>query len=107
MRFEDWLTKNKQKSNSKQQRTVNEIIKSLENRQQQKDKADFFTASEAAKKSILDNEDLNTETLAEVYIKQGNYPKAIKIYEQLMLINPEKKAFFASRISFINKKTKI
>ena len=40
---------------------------------------------------------MNTETLAEIYVKQGNYPKAITIYEQLMLSNPEK-VFFANRL---------
>ena len=45
----------------------------------------------------------NTETLAEIYVKQGNYPKAIEIYEQLMLSNPEK-TFFASRIKYIKLK---
>jgi hypothetical protein len=48
---------------------------------------------------------MNTETLAEIYVKQGNYPKAIIIYEQLMLSNPEKKVFFASRINYIKQKT--
>jgi pentatricopeptide repeat protein len=43
--------------------------------------------------------------LAEIYVKQGNYPKAIEIYEQLMLSNPEKKLFFASRIKYIKLKT--
>jgi pentatricopeptide repeat protein len=53
----------------------------------------------------VDKEDMSTETLAEIYVKQGNYPKAIKIYEQLMLSNPEKKLFFASRIKYIKLKT--
>ena len=43
--------------------------------------------------------------LAEIFVKQGNYPKAIKIYEQLMLSIPEKKLFFASRINYIKQKT--
>ena len=67
----------------------------------------FFSPIEAAKLSLVDNEELVTETLAEIHIKQGNYPKAIKIYQQLMLKNPEKKAFFASRINYINLKTKL
>ena len=48
---------------------------------------------------------MNTETLAEIYLKQGNYPRAIEIYEHLMLSNPEKKLFFASRIKYIKLKT--
>jgi hypothetical protein len=39
-----------------------------------------------------------TEAMAEVWIKQGNHQKALKIYEQLSLLNPSKKAYFATKI---------
>ncbi|MGN6398857.1 MAG: hypothetical protein ACTHMD_00280 [Flavisolibacter sp.] len=39
-----------------------------------------------------------TEAMAEVWIKQGNNQKALKIYEQLSLLNPSKKAYFATKI---------
>ena len=53
------------------------------------------------------NNDLVTETLAEIHIQQGNYPKAIEIYQKLILLNPEKKLLFASRIEFIKQKTQL
>jgi len=107
MPFEFWLYKSPPKNATKKERTVDEILKSLEDRKTSKDKKQFFSPSEAAKKSLVDEEEMYTETLAEIYIKQGNYPKAIKIYEQLMLSIPEKKLFFASRINYINQKTKL
>ncbi|MBT8221435.1 MAG: hypothetical protein KJP00_16525, partial [Bacteroidia bacterium] len=39
-----------------------------------------------------------TETLAEVLANQGQYQRAIAMYEKLSLIFPEKSAFFAARI---------
>ena len=87
--------------------TVDEILQSLENRKNQSSKTSFFSASESAKKSLELNNDIVTETLAEIHVQQGNYPKAIEIYQKLMLLNPEKKLFFASRIEFINQKTKL
>jgi hypothetical protein len=39
-----------------------------------------------------------TEAMAEVWVKQGNNQKALKIYEQLSLLNPSKKAYFATKI---------
>jgi hypothetical protein len=42
--------------------------------------------------------------LAKIFALQGNYPKAIYAYEQLMLSNPEKKIFFASQIKELKKK---
>jgi hypothetical protein len=38
-----------------------------------------------------------TETMAEVWLKQGNKEKAIEIYNKLSLLNPDKSAYFASR----------
>ena len=103
--FERWLYKSQHVEKSKKERTLDDILNSIENRKTNNNKNHFFSAEETAKKSLIENEDMNTETLAEIYVKQGNYPKAVKIYEQLMLSNPEKKLFFASRINFINKKT--
>ena len=42
-----------------------------------------------------------TETLAEVYFKQGKLKKAIKAYEILALKYPEKSGFFADQIQKI------
>ena len=104
--FEDWLFKEAIPTTSKEV-TVDEILQSLENRKNQSSKTSFFSATDAAKKSLELNHDIVTETLAEIHVQQGNYPKAIEIYQKLMLLNPEKKLFFASRIEFINQKTKL
>ena len=43
----------------------------------------------------LDEENVNTEAMAEVWIKQGQPEKAIRIYEKLSLLNPSKSSYFA------------
>lgn len=50
------------------------------------------------KEQPFDAHTLMTETLAEVYRKQGKLKKAIKAYEILALKYPEKSAFFADQI---------
>ena len=104
--FEDWLFKHPVKK-TKREITVDEILNSLENRKNQQNKTSFFSATDAAKKSLETNDDLVTETLAEIHIQQGNYPKSIEIYQKLILLNPEKKLLFASRIKFIKQKTQL
>ena len=44
-----------------------------------------------------------TETLARIYIKQGNYSKALEIIRQLSLDNPKKNVYFADQIRFLEK----
>ncbi|HEV7621238.1 MAG TPA: hypothetical protein VGO09_05875 [Flavisolibacter sp.] len=39
-----------------------------------------------------------TESMAEVWLKQGNIPKAIEVYNKLKLLNPSKMAYFAAKI---------
>ena len=50
------------------------------------------------KKQQFDEHILMTETLAEIYFKQGKLKKAKKAYEILALKYPEKSSFFADRI---------
>jgi hypothetical protein len=39
-----------------------------------------------------------TETLAQVYLAQKNFSKAIQAYQILVLQHPEKSGYFADRI---------
>ena len=57
-------------------------------------------------KSIVESEDLASETLASVYEGQKLYYKAISMYEKLILKIPEKSAYFASRIEELRSKVK-
>jgi len=66
-------------------------------------KADFFSPVNMAKQSVTDDYSMVTETLAKIYEKQGAYNKAIEAYEKLILVYPEKSAFFAARIEEIKK----
>jgi hypothetical protein len=44
-----------------------------------------------------------TETLARIYIKQGRYSKALEIIRRLSLDIPQKNAYFADQIRFLQK----
>jgi hypothetical protein len=52
-----------------------------------------------ARESSQERDDMVTETLAKIYAKQGNRGKAIKIYQKLGLLFPEKRDYFAARIA--------
>lgn len=61
-------------------------------------KAAFYSPSDLASSSNLDDEEIVSETLAELFIRQGNITKAVKIYERLSLLIPEKSVYFAALI---------
>jgi hypothetical protein len=50
-----------------------------------------------AETSLKDDE-VVTETMADVWVKQGNKEKAIEIYNKLSLLNPSKSDYFAAKI---------
>lgn len=58
---------------------------------------------EMAVNSIAKEDGLASESLAEIYIKQGKYDKAIEMYRKLSLRNPQKNAYFARKIEEILK----
>jgi tetratricopeptide (TPR) repeat protein len=57
--------------------------------------------------SIAKEDDLASESLAEIYVKQGKYDAAIDMYKKLSLRNPQKSSYFARRIDAVLKEKTI
>lgn len=55
-----------------------------------------------SRRSVTDEGELVSETLAQIYLKQGNKTRAIRIYENLKLKFPEKSAYFESLLQKIH-----
>ena len=86
--FTDWLKAMKRLP-------VTEITKTVEASSEKK-------VAQLAEHSITEREVL-TETMAEVWEKQGNAVKAIEIYGKLSLLEPSKSPYFAAKIEELKK----
>ena len=112
--FNDWLKvvngqtpesaieeKEVQKRHSNQ--LIDDFLLDQTARSEPKPKAEFYSAETMAKKSIQDDETFVSETLASIYLKQGNLPKALRAYEILIVKYPEKLHIFAPLLEKIKK----
>ena len=105
MSFSDWLMhfktkKEKQKEEEEDQKALKtmwqkeKLAAALEEENEEIPEGVF----EMAVNSIKNEEDLVSESLAEIMIKQGKLDKAIEMYRKLSLRNPQKNAYFADKI---------
>ena len=62
-----------------------------------------LNTEDLSEKSLVSKDELMTETLAKVLMKQKKYDKALEAYQILGLKYPEKNSFFANQIKKIQK----
>ena len=116
--FTSWLKKSSTVIPSEKPSTDKIVTQFIENKpkispqkeklfEDRKDKNELFNPTAKAKESLDESQLPVSETLAKIFAAQGNYPKAIYAYQQLKLIFPEKKVFFASQIEDLTKKINI
>ena len=103
--FSEWLalTKVKKIDRTKNQNAGNLIDKFIEGEPTigKPKKEVFFSPIKSAKESLIENDEIVTETLARVYLEQGYLDKAITAYEKLSLKFPQKSSLFANQIKLI------
>lgn len=87
--FTDWLRTMKRLP-------VSEIVVAVESKAEQK-------VEQLAEHSLQERE-VVTEAMAEVWEKQGNAAKAIEIYSKLSLLDPPKSVYFAAKIEDLKKR---
>ena len=108
MNFIDWINHiESNKLNNNKSESVDKKINLIEtfiNRPKKIEKEDLDKGQDniSVKTITLENE-LMTETLAKIYLKQKKYKKAINAFKILSLKYPEKNAFFADQIKKIKK----
>ena len=69
-----------------------------ENPQISRPKQEFYNPMTVAQASVVDKENIISETLATIYLNQGYVEKAISVYQKLSLKNPKKSVYFAELI---------
>ena len=68
------------------------------------DNPSLVDVNELVAKSIAEQDELVSETLANIYLEQKKYDKALEAFRKLSLKYPEKNSYFASRIEDIEKR---
>lgn len=110
MSFSEWLlhfksTTERQKEENKDQRALKtmwqkeKLAAAIEEENEEIPENVF----EMAVNSITREDGLMSESLAEIYVKQGKLDKAVEMYRKLSLRNPQKNAYFADKIKEILK----
>ena len=106
LKFSEWaIYLNSKKASSKKNnlhnfQLIDDFLKSTERRIPDKNLKNNEDLSE---KSWSSNDELMTETLAKVFVKQKKFKKAIEAYQILGLKYPEKNSLFANQIKEIKK----
>lgn len=100
--FYNWLTPNNIPEQERKP-SIDELVEQFikDNKNEKLAKKEFFSPTNIAKISVVDQNSFVTETLANIYFQQKKYDKALDAYEKLILRIPEKKPYFVDQIDKI------
>ncbi|SEP90458.1 hypothetical protein [Neolewinella agarilytica] len=79
-------------------------LKRIRRQQAQRKDEGRESVNKIARRSLLAQDDVASETLARLLVQQGQYQNAIKMYRRLMLLYPDKKTIFAGLINDLKEK---
>ena len=109
--FSDWVTYLKKQKEQKKSSNIDDkfdlIDSFISNKEKKFDPQISYKSEDLSEKSWIATDELMTETLAKVFVKQKKYDKALEAYQILGLKYPEKNSFFALRIKEIKKLQKL
>lgn len=110
MSFAEWLTHFKKTSDTaKEEDMERKALKSMWQKEklaaaiEEENEEIPDNVFQMAVNSIAKEDGLASESLAEIYVKQGKPEKAIEMYKKLSLRNPQKNQYFASKIEELTK----
>jgi len=105
--YTEWLNYFKSTKTRKNKSNIDRIEKFLKERPKIVPKKDISVkAPDIIEKSVAEKQMLMTETLANLYVKQKKYEKAIQAFRILSLKYPKKSSYFANQIKEIKQKLK-
>lgn len=87
----------------KGQSLIDDFIDKEGGKMELKETPEYLPEDVSESEENTDGEGFFTETLAQIYIKQGKYDKALEIIKRLYLIYPKKNRYFADQIRFLEK----
>jgi hypothetical protein len=91
---------------SKKLKSFTEWLKTMKKIHPEKLEADIDNNTQQSIQDIAEHaneqKEIVTEAMAEVYARQGLNKKAEEIYQKLSLLNPDKRVYFAAKISKLN-----
>jgi len=82
---------------------IDKFLSNLQNESKPVVKEGGVNQKEIKEEDSFDSDDLMTETLANIYVKQGHYERAINIFKKMSLKYPEKSVYFAQQIEKLEK----
>tara|TARA_A100000164_G_scaffold370132_1_gene395744 strand:+ start:540 stop:1244 length:705 start_codon:yes stop_codon:yes gene_type:complete len=109
--FSEWASYLRVKKNQKKEYKITNKFKLIDsflaNQKKIVPDREYNLNEDLSEKSWMSPDELMTETLAKVFVKQKKYDKALEAYQILGLKYPEKNSFFADQIKKIKKMQKL